>query len=40
MIEVADGTAKLTAADRHAIAVFVKSLPSLATDAHDRPAGR
>jgi mono/diheme cytochrome c family protein len=39
MAEVVDGTAKLTAADRHAIAVFVKSLPPPATETHDRRAG-
>jgi mono/diheme cytochrome c family protein len=39
MAEVVQGAAKLTPADRHAIAVFVKSLPPLATDAQDRPTG-
>ena len=39
MAEVVEGTAKLTATDRHAIAVFVKSLPPRAAEAHDRAAG-
>lgn len=39
MSEVVDGTAKLTVADRHAIAVFVKSLPPVATETHDRRPG-
>jgi hypothetical protein len=38
MAEVVEGTAKLTAADRYAIAVFVKSLPPLVIEARDRPA--
>jgi hypothetical protein len=38
MAEVVDGTAKLTPADRHALAVFVKSLPPRASDG-DRRAG-
>ncbi|HEY1506470.1 MAG TPA: cytochrome c [Stellaceae bacterium] len=39
MAEVVGGTSKLTVADRHAIAVFVKSLPPMPSDTHDRPTG-
>jgi hypothetical protein len=39
MAEVVDGTAKLTADDRHAIAVYIKSLPPLPSEPHDRHPG-
>ncbi len=40
MAEVVAGTAKLTAADRRAIAVYVKSLPAVPGRTHDRSANR
>jgi mono/diheme cytochrome c family protein len=39
MAEVVGGTAKLTPADRHAIAVYVKSLPPRSNAEQDRHAG-